>query len=79
MHQAGGPMFGLGPQQAGDASHLDLQAVPASHCVGRRPLGKWRGTSIIIIHIIWQEVAAAAEAAVGYSWPEAREGICPYV
>lgn len=57
----GGPMFGLGPQQAGDASHLDLHAVPASHCVGRRPLGKWGGgTSIIIIHIIWQEVAAAS-------------------
>lgn len=36
-------MFGLGPEQAGDASHLDLHAVPASHCVGRRPLGKWGG------------------------------------
>lgn len=75
----GGPMFGLGPQQAGDASHLDLHAVPASHCVGRRPLGKWGGGRQSLSFISFGRKSPLPQSAVGYSWPEAMEGICPYV
>lgn len=79
MHQAGGTHVWSGPRTGRRCFTPGFTRRPRLSLCQAEASRQMGGTSIIIIHIIWQEVAAAAEAAVGYSWPEAMEGICPYV
>lgn len=81
MHQGWGTHVWFGPPTGRRCFTPGFTQCPRpSLCqaVASRQMVAEGGGSIIIIHIIWQEVAAA-EAAVGYSWPEAMEGICLYV
>lgn len=71
-------MFGLGPPNRQVTLHTWIYTASPPLIVSRTGLSNV-GTSIIIIQITGQEVDAAANAAVGYSWPAATEGVRPHM